>query len=80
MWKNSNLFGSTIWAYRNCKLLGPFNRESKHGYIDVVKFLAPLKDNPNAREFKDGDGSSSIAMNTEIRRFLESFKKPSKNF
>ena len=50
------------------------------GYIDIVKFLAPLTDNPIAQEFKDGDGSSSIAMNTEIRRFLESFKKPSKNF
>ena len=43
------------------------------GHTEIVKILAPLLDNPNAPN-NNGDTPSSVAKNSEIRRFLESFK------
>ena len=40
--------------------------------VEMVKILAPLTDNPNAPN-NYGRTPSSVASNTEIRRFLESF-------
>ena len=43
------------------------------GYIEIVKILALLADKLNAPN-NNGDTPSSVAENSEIQRFLESFK------
>ena len=43
--------------------------------IEIVKFLAPLTDNPNASDYY-GNTPSSLTKNAEILRILGSFKKP----
>ena len=43
------------------------------GQTEIVKILAPLTDNPNAPN-NDGMTPSSVTDNTEIKKFLKSFK------
>ena len=51
----------------------PIYWAAKNGYIEIVKILAPLADKLNAPN-NNGDTPNSVAENSEIQRFLESFK------
>ena len=43
------------------------------GHTEIVKFLAPLTDNPNAPN-NAGQTPLQVAANVEIHRILKSFK------
>ena len=48
----------------------PIFRAAFHGHLEVVKFLIPLADNPNAPN-NHGITPSSVTRTEEIRRILE---------
>ena len=48
------------------------------GNTEIVKILAPLTNNPNAPN-KYEETPSSVTKNSEIQRFLESFKTSRKH-
>ena len=51
----------------------PILRAAQDGCTEIVKILAPLRDNPNAPN-KTGVTPYEVAKNEEIRGILENFK------
>ena len=47
---------------------------AQYGYTEIVKFLAPLTDNPNAPN-KNGQTPSSLTKIAEIRNILNTSRK-----
>ena len=56
----------------------PIHHAACMGHTEIVKILAPLTDNPNAPN-NSGETPSSVAENSEIRRFLESYNPSGKS-
>ena len=56
----------------------PIYEAAYRGYTEIVKILAPLTDNPNAPN-KWEQTPSSVAKNSEIQRFLESYNPSGKS-
>ena len=56
----------------------PIHHAASMGHTEIVKILAPLTDNPNAPN-NSGETPSSVAENSEIRRFLESYNPSGKS-
>ena len=56
----------------------PIHEAAWKGHTEIVKILAPLTDNPNAPN-NSGETPSSVAENSEIRRFLESYNPSGKS-
>ena len=84
MTKNTNLETNVVLYIQNIIKIGhfvdgdtPIHHAAREGHLDVIKFLAPLTENPNAPD-KHGNTPIDLAIrrgHNEVAQFLQSYIK-----